>query len=66
MTDKSKKERRSKKTEEDIKVDMDYSSYTENLKSISLWKRLAFMVLFIIAIGITEALLLLLLCCYNF
>ena len=54
MTDKSKKKEDLKKAE-DIKVDMDYSSYTENLKSISLWKRLAFMVLFVIAIGITEA-----------
>ena len=54
MTDKSKKKEDLKKVE-DIKVDMDYSSYTENLKSISLWKRLAFMVLFVIAIGITEA-----------
>ena len=54
MTDKNKKKEDLKKAE-DIKVDMDYSSYTENLKSISLWKRLAFMVLFVIAIGITEA-----------
>ena len=54
MTDKSKKKEDLKKAK-DIKVDMDYSSYTENLKSISLWKRLAFMVLFVIAIGITEA-----------
>ncbi len=54
MTDKNKKKEDLKQTE-GIKVDMDYSSYTENLKSISLWKRLAFMVLFVIAIGITEA-----------
>ncbi len=54
MTDKNKKEKDQKKTE-DINVDMDYSSYTKNLKSISLWKRFALMVLFIIAIGITEA-----------
>ncbi len=54
MTDKNKKEKNQKKTE-DTNVDMDYSSYTDNLKSISLWKRFAFMVLFVIAIGITEA-----------